>query len=251
MGAELTDNSQTKSLDELAIAAADCVEKSDSLIRLFRPFIANCVRKFVYDGDAHKFEDMNSVAMTAFYEAINSYDKSKGHFLSFANLIINRRLTDELRKDYRYTNKQVVTDFEDEDTRVATGAAAVEAYAQQAHRDYLRLEIEQFKDELAKWGITLPQLALQSPKHKALKEEIRCVIDAILSDGDIVSTIINKKYLPVKKIAELSKTTLKKIENSRKYIIGVVLIKKGDYQYLSGYIDQPGGETVSDARHYN
>ena len=251
MEAELTDNPQSKSLDELAIAAAGSAEKSDNLIRLFKPFIANCVRKFTYDSDANKFEDMNSIAMTAFYEAINSYDKSKGHFLSFANLIINRRLTDELRKDYRYANKHIATDFEDEETRTATSAAAVEAYAQSAQQEILKLEIDQLKAELTKWDITLPQLAQQSPKHRVLREEIRRVIDAALADDDIVSTVINKRYLPVKKIAELSKAPLKKIENSRKYIVSVIIIKKGDYQYLSNYIKQSGGGTVSDARHNN
>ncbi len=39
-----------------------------------------------------------SIALMAFNEAIDGYDTSKGSFLSFAKLVINRRLIDYLRK---------------------------------------------------------------------------------------------------------------------------------------------------------
>jgi len=231
-----TNSIMAQSLDDLAISAADSVEKSDNLIRLFKPFIASCVRKFTYENDIHKFDDMNSIAMSAFYEAIKSYDKSKGHFLAFANLIINRRLTDELRKNYRLVKKQVVTDFEDEELQVANNTASLEEYKQTSHQENLRLEIEQLEAELAQWDITIQQLVQQSPKHRSLKQEIRRVVDAVLTEKEIIDILFNKNYLPVKKLSEITKTPLKKIENARKYIIAVVLIKKGDYQYLSDYI---------------
>ena len=42
-----------------------------------------------------------SIALSAFHEAVLSYEVNKGSFYLFAQLVIKRRLTDHIRRQYR------------------------------------------------------------------------------------------------------------------------------------------------------
>lgn len=50
-------------------------------------------------------DDEWSIALSAFNEAIDGYDEAKGSFEGFAYTVISRRLTDELRRQYRHASE--------------------------------------------------------------------------------------------------------------------------------------------------
>jgi RNA polymerase sigma factor len=62
------------------------------------------------------------------------------------------------------------------------------------------------------------------------------VIDALLQNKELILTIKNKKYLPIAEIEKITKVPRKTIERARNYIIAVVLIRDGDYQYINSFV---------------
>jgi hypothetical protein len=79
-------------------------------------------------------------------------------------------------------------------------------------------------------------LVKQSPKHKRVVEEYKYLVEQISKNPDIVQTIKLKHYFPIKKISQISKLPQKKLEYARTFIIASLIIKLGDYDYLSEYV---------------
>lgn len=78
-------------LEERAAVAAKDKKLKNELIGEYRNFIlssaSKTLKRAITDSD-----DEFMTAMIAFNEAIDSYDQSKGKFLSFASIIIRNRL---------------------------------------------------------------------------------------------------------------------------------------------------------------
>ncbi len=234
------------SLDERACRALQDENEANRLIEEFLPFIKSRVRRFIYGYDEIRFDDYQSIAMLAFYEAIKSYDQNRGHFLTFANQIIKLRLIDGLRKESRYQEKIVLLSDEKEpyDNSPASTAAAMSSYAFASQNALLSMEIEQFKMELQEWEITLLSLYEQSPKHNSLQKTCRQVVIQCYENQEITEIIQVKRYLPIKKIAKLTNVPEKKLERVRKYLLASLIILTGDYEYLAEYIKLNGGGAV-------
>ena len=87
-------------LEERAAAAAKDEKLKNELIGEYRNFILSSASKTLNRGITDS-DDEFMTAMIAFNEAIDSYDRDKGKFLSFASVIIRNRLIDELRRNSR------------------------------------------------------------------------------------------------------------------------------------------------------
>jgi len=97
-------------------------------------------------------------------------------------------------------------------------------------------EIEQLKNELEKWDISYIDLVNSSPKHTSTKKSYSSIIKFILSKSELVQHVMYKKYIPISEIEKGTNIPRKKIERARKYIIAVVIIFTGDYQYIKDYV---------------
>jgi RNA polymerase sigma factor len=182
--------------------------------------------------------------MMAFYEAIKAYDSDKGHFFPFASNVVRNNLIDHIRKIYRQEGKTVSLEVQDSDISPDRSAAVEEVSIRQfednRRRDYIVDEIEQFKAELSEWGITMESLAQQSPKHKKVAQAYKQVIAQVLESPDILQTIQLKRYFPIKAISNITGLPQKKLERARTFILASLIIKMGDYDYLSDYVS--GGD---------
>ena len=225
------------SLDTRAEISAKDKNEAELLIEEFRPYLHGCVTKYSLYATTGLRDDLYSVAMLAFYEAIQHYDKSKGHFLAFANAVIRRRIIDNIRKVYRqHSHSPIDLDDENSSQSEAISTASILTYQVANQRELLVLEIEQFKAELTTWDITLDTLVKQSPKHKKSRDICSVIVDAISKDPEIMHIIQIKRYFPVKKIAALTQLPYKKIERFRNYILASLIILTGDYEYMAEYI---------------
>lgn len=237
----MTDNASPPelSLDERVVMMSATSDGVNTLIDEFRPFIASCVYRCGNLERRIERDELLSAAYIAFYEAIGTYDISKGHFLPFASTVIRRRLVDLARRESRADAYFLSVDLQDElggGENPAVMQSAMKIFNFSVQQEMLRYEVDSFKRDLSDWGIELEDLLRESPKHKALIQLYRQITRAVLSDGDILNTVLNKKYFPIKKISEQTKIPQKKIERARKYIVASVLIAVGDYDYLSEYI---------------
>ncbi len=226
-------------LDERAAMAATSLEESDKLISEFGPYIKSCVQRYAFSAPPFRRDEMNGVAMLAFYEAIRSYDSAKGHFLPLAARVIRQRLIDDLRAEYRAKGAVIPLEIPDDEADggpYALMSASLERYEEQQEQSRLRMEIEQLTAELANIGISFDTLIRESPKHTALRGELRRALTAAASSAEVVETVLIKRYLPIKKISLISKVPEKKIERARSYLMACLMILTNDYPCLSAYL---------------
>lgn len=215
-------------------------EEINRLVEEYKPFIASCVEKATGRYVRYGEDDELSIALLAFVEAINSYNMFKGNFLSFSQNVIKRRLIDYYRKEKKHSKVVSINEYfqEDEDTEKDLSAnKAIENYSEEKASENRRLEIEELKKELDKWDISFMELAENSPKHDKTRKMCSDIINFLLSRQDIILVIKEKKYLPIAEIEKSLKIPRKKIERMRKYLIAVLLIRTGDYQYISGFVN--------------
>ena len=236
---EIVENARP--LDERAASAKNSEDEINRLIEDYKPFLRARVAKYSQQRDEYQREELYSTALIAFYEAIKSYDMDKGHFMPFANNVVSKRLIDHVRKDYKNADKTVSLDEEDEDEKHSAQTAAIEdisirLYEIERRREALADEIEQFKAELNLWGITMESLTNQSPKHKAVRDTYKMVVSKVSQSPDIMQTIRSKHYFPINSISKITGLPQKKLERARTFILASIIIKMGDYEYLSDYV---------------
>ena len=229
-------------LNEIAKKAKSSEVLMEQMIKDFMPFLHSRVARFSQRFDEHRREELLNIAMMALYEAVQRYETDKGHFFSFADRVVCGRIIDQIRKIYRHEDKTApLEEIDEEQLSVISAAAdeiAVNRYMEERRQERLTDEMEQFKSELLTWGITLETLGRQSPKHKNLRALLINAITRILNAPDILQTIQVKRYLPIKAISEVTGVPRKKLERSRSFILAGVIIKKGDYEMLSSYVDE-------------
>lgn len=228
------------SLNERVQAIKNDKEEIERLIEEYKPFIASVTQsasgKFVRYGE----DDELSIGLIAFEESIRAYDSTKGNFLSFAKNVIKRRLIDYYRKESRHQNnlpleKKFAAD--DEEEVDLTIEESMKQFAESQIIQTRLMEIEELKKELWRWGLTFFDVARNSPKHEKTRKICMQIVDAILQHREIIDVIKNKKYLPIAEIEKITKLPRKNIERARNYIIAVILIKDGDYQYINSFVD--------------
>ena len=231
---------KTDFIDSRAVAAKQSKDEMERLIEDFKPFLHSRVARYSVQADANQREEVFSVAMVAFYEAIRNYDADKGHFFPFANRVVSERIIDYIRGLYRHNGRTVPLEDEEEEQQSAQSAALVElsvrSYEAQRRQEQLVDEIEQFKSELTSWGITMDVLTKQSPKHQKVREDYRTVVAKISQSPDIIQTIQLKRYFPIKAVSEITGLPQKKLERARTFILASLIIRMGDYDYLSDYV---------------
>jgi RNA polymerase sigma factor len=227
-------------IDDRAVAAKSSKESAESLIADFRPFMQSLATRYStqYPGDQR--DEILSVVMVAFYEAIRSYDIKRGHFFPFAERVIRARIIDFVRAASRYNNRTVALDELGQSQGVTQsgvlGEVARRQYDDLQKENDLRDEIVQFVAELETWGISFEVLSKRSPKHKRLLDTYRTVVRQIIEDPDIIQTIQIKRYFPVKAISEKTGLPPKKLERARIFVLASLIIHLGDYEYLSEYV---------------
>ena len=232
---------EAESLDNRVIAAKQSKDEMEQLIKDYMPFLKARVARYSSQTEFDKREELQSVAMMSFYEAVQKYDATKGHFFPFANQVVRARIIDSIRKVYRQDEHTIPLDAEDDEQNSSQPSSidtvSMRFYDIQRKQEQIRDEIEQFKQELSSWGITMETLTQQSPKHRKLLETYKEAIAIISKNVDVIQTIQLKRYFPVKTVAKITGLPQKNVERARTFILASLIIKFGDYDYLSGYVE--------------
>jgi RNA polymerase sigma factor len=237
MGEEVISMSEWQTLEDRIIFAKNDLNEKDHLIREYMPFII----KVTYERTGRPVEagvdDEVSIAMSGFEEAIDRFDIEKGKFLTFARSVITFRLTDYFRKEHR--GPEVIhVDFTRRESEVERADAnqAVENYRKLESIESRQEEISRFKEQLLDWDLSLEDMVKHSPGQKRTRQRYLSIAETIVKFDDIYESFIKNRRLPVKKIQEKILLPRKKIETGRIYIIGLVIILKGDYSMIKQYI---------------
>ncbi len=172
----------------------------------------------------NKSDDRWSVSLSAFHEAVISYDYNRGSFLFYAETVIRHRLYDYERKERRETSIAVdPTDLSD------MGGVVPDAQSSAV------LEIEAVKLTLAEYKIAFSDLVAVSPKAEKTKDACARAIGFIIGSPILIAEMHRTKMLPIRIIEKNTGITPKILERHRKYIIAGIVILSGEYPILAEY----------------
>ena len=210
-----------RELDQRAVKAANDAQELNALVEEYDSFILKSASKAV-KRYVSKNDDEWSIALSAFSEAIKKYSFEKGSFISFAELMIHRRLIDYFRAQRKFAAEDQVDWIEDN--------AIIE------NDDNLKLEIEAISQVLESYGFSFMDLAECSPKARKTKAACARAVVYLLDKVVLVAEMRNSKQLPVKIVEKNTGIPRKVIERHRKYIITAIEILSGDYPYITEYL---------------
>lgn len=187
-------------------------------------------------------DDEFCVAMAAFDEAMMQYNKEKGSsFLSFADLVIRRRVIDYIRKQSRHLGQLSLEYSREREEDSSLSPLEIEISLHQYELDHeaslRREEIEHYKEQLMEYNIDLMELPDRSPKHTDSRENAVQVARMLANNTQLRSLFLEKRKLPMKELMKHVSVSRKTIERNRMYIIAIVLLLIEDYQYLHRYLN--------------
>ncbi|MDQ2085147.1 RNA polymerase sigma factor SigI [Herbivorax sp. ANBcel31] len=218
-------------------------EDINKFVEEYKPFIAACAKKVAGRYVSYGCDDELSIGLIAFVEAIKAYKSSKGNFLSFSQNVIKRRIIDYYRKEKKHAEVlSLKSNNNDEESEIDLSVMkSLENYSKEEASEYRRLELQQLSQELEEWNISFLELVKISPKHKSTRLVVSQIVRFILSRREMLEGIKKSKTIPMAEIEKHLKIPRKKIERFRKYIITVLLIYTGDYQFIKEYVNYING----------
>ena len=221
------------SLEERVIKSKTSNDELNTLISDFKPFIASVVRKKVGKYLEYGVDDELSVGLSAFMEAVNSFDVKKGTFISFSRLVINARIIDFLRKKSKLKTISIDEDSRDEnELSIVLGKKSMEKYRLASEEDSVKLEVIEYASLLKNWNIGFNELVRISPKKDTLRREYKNAARAIIDNDYMLDELMRTKRLPIGEIEKILKIHRKKLERGRIYIIAIVLAVLNGLSYL-------------------
>lgn len=231
----------TKPIEE-TIAKIKCgdTQLKEGLINDYKPFIIKVISSVTGRFVDTKNSDELSIGLMAFDEAIESFnaDKNVG-FLSFAEIVIKRRVVDYIRKDIKNSNVYPFTYFEsndNEDNNIFENKYMVVEPGSLFDKIELKEEIELFRKRLGEFDISLFDLVGNAPKHSDSKA-LAISIARVLADNTALSDKLEKKKnIPMTDLLRIVQVNRKTVERNRKFIIAVYLIINSRLEVLQGYI---------------
>lgn len=212
-------------------------EKLNDLLETYKPFIASCTNKVSGKFLRYGADDELSIAMMAFVHAVRNYIPENGDFLKYAKVIIRNKVVDYYRSQNKHNNRLVYLKPGDEETEdVLEIKASLKAYEEDKTKADRILEIKLLKQILDNHGISFWELESVSPKNKKTINICKDVICYINSNPILLNEVMHNKNLPLTQIEKGLTIKRKKFERHRKYILTVLILKSGDFPYLSEYI---------------
>jgi RNA polymerase sigma factor len=214
----------------------------NSIIESYQPFIKKVVSK-VCNRFIDQTMDEFSVGLVAFNEAINQYQKGQGSkFLTFADMVIRRRIIDFIRKESRqvrhiYLDQTKPTDENAMEESFIEQKAAIDYYEEECRINERMDQIESYQTLLLEYGITFDVLSKHCPKHADARENAKVSAKKLVEHKELVNYLKKKKQLPIKDLLQFVSCSRKTIERNRKYIIALSLIYIGGFSALKSYIE--------------
>ncbi|MDD6039239.1 MAG: sigma factor [bacterium] len=215
-------------------------EGRTAFIRKHENYIISCASKFCKHYIT-KSDDEWSIALIAFSNAMDTYNDTKGSFLSYARLLIEHRLTDYFRSQARYQNEIHTEPFvfegnADDEGENAAFQMHIAKAASTTDENPIADEIIALNQLLGDYGITFMELTTCSPKAAKTKAACISVITYMKEHPLLVTNLRSSKQLPTKILIENTDVPRKILERHRKYIITAVEIVCGDFPLLAEYI---------------
>lgn len=232
-------DADAKQLISRVVTAKTDSEAADSLIADYMPFIRSETAKFLKRQPVQEDDEL-SIAMFAFYEAICSYSRLRGAFLSYAALQIRSRLIDDYRREKRnrgHISLDTPADEEQND-RISSLADPNDAYLERDTREATQAEISELTEQMKEFGLSMTDIAENAPKQGRTLEICQRAVCYARQHPELLEDFLRTKRVPLAKLAEGADAERKTLERHRKYLAAVLLICTNGYEILRGHIMQ-------------
>lgn len=227
-----------RNIDENVLKAQQDKQYLEEFIKEYEVFILHTAHKRAGQYIT-KRDDQWSVALSAFHEAVKSYNFDKGAFLSFAETVIKRRLYDYSRKESRHDCEVLIDSYSlenDQDVEDASIKFEVMKKTADNQESDVKLEIQMISETLKEYEITFLELTESSPKAEKTKLVCARAVMYLVQNPLLLTEMRRTKTLPLKIIEKNKNLPRKVLERHRKYIIAGAEIISGDYPILSEYL---------------
>lgn len=239
-------------INDLAVAAAGSETAREDFIRQQESLILKTASRASYRYIT-KSDDEWSVALSAFSDAIDRYDLSRGDFLPFAQMLMKRALIDYHRSESSHLTEistspfvlEGLDDAEDESDLDRSVYLAVADQSSAIADRSLQDEIIAANEMLLRYGFRFFDLTECSPQQDKTKQECAKAVRYVLSQPDLLHELEKSKKIPVRAIANGSGISKKTLDRYRKYIIMAILILNEDFPQLSEYLKFVRKEAVA------
>ncbi|MRG86851.1 RNA polymerase sigma factor SigI [Salinibacillus xinjiangensis] len=231
----------SNSLEDQVLSAQNGDERTrNDLLKKYQPFIAKNVSEVCKKYIDPKTDDEFSIGLIAFDQAIKQYSVDKGNsFLSFAKLVVKRKVIDYLRSEQRkQVDLSIDQDHEDEEQmeNLLEVQVAKDKFQQETETWQRREEILEFQRQLQEYQISFEELTKISPKHVDARQSAIQVAKIIYHEEPLRNYVKEKKRLPMKDLVDYVSVSRKTLERNRKFILALFVILCGDYIYLKDYL---------------
>ncbi|HSP22746.1 MAG TPA: RNA polymerase sigma-I factor [Planococcus sp. (in: firmicutes)] len=228
--------------EELAILAQQGDSDAlDDLLESYAPFMkktaSQVCKRFISSSD-----DEYSIALSAFHEAVLGYEEGKNaSFLTFAHLVIRRRIIDFIRKESGRNDfsHDFTAAFDEKDSNGwIEGRQAEKFYREEQQAEKRLEEIIMYQQLLSPYRLDFQQLVKVSPTHEDARQSCMQIAQLVAETDEYFSYLKDKKKLPIKDIEKLVRVSRKTIERNRKYIIAMAILINSDLYYLKDYLKE-------------
>lgn len=233
--------SKEHSIVQKVYESKENTEAADRFISSYMPFIKSETAKFLNRPPVEGQDDELSIAMIAFHEAINGYSRIRGSFLSYASLVIKNRLIDYWRKNKKYQSElSIETPLgEEENSTISdTLTDGVDPNETRVVRQATRDEIEELTRQLNDFGVSLTDVADNSPKQDRTLKACRKALTVVKETPEIMNDFLRTRRLPIKRISEGANVPKKTLERHRNYLVALLLIYSNGYDIIRGHLSQ-------------
>lgn len=210
---------------------------ADRLIRDYLPFIRSEVSKVTH-GPIDQSSDEMSIGMIAFHEAIESYASDKGAFLSHAALLIKRRLIDYYRREKNHQDVlSLQSPIGDEDMVLEDTLVSGDRPLEESHDlAATQQEIAELAAQLKSFGLSLTDIATDSPKQDRTLERCQRVIHYAREHPEVITELLRTRKLPISALVKGAAVDKKILERHRKYLMAMLIIHSNGYEIIRSHI---------------
>ena len=206
----------------------------NKLIEEYIPFIQKTAAQQLDRFIEMENNEMYSISLMAFNEAIDKYNRDKGSFLNFASMVIKSRIIDQLRKESK-NSSFVISSIENNEEVEKSGALAVDSFESKIEA---KEDMNQLIKRMAEFDVTLDDLVNESPKHLDTRLMAIKIGRFIYENKELREKLIRTQNLPSSELVDQMQVSKKILQRSRKFIIAIVLILDSNLDTMKYYITQ-------------
>lgn len=199
---------------------------------------------FVLNRPVSRSDDEYSIALSAFWEAAQSHDPSKGSLQTYASVVIRHRLIDFIRSNKRYGQEipvepEIFAGETSDDSKTDGLRTAIEKKLTGNMPDRtLEEEITDLAEILQRYQIDFFDLPNSCPKAKKTRLVCLKASHFVCAVAALLNKLRRTLKLPAAEMETGVPIARKMLDKFRKYIITSIEIEAGDFpgiqEYFSG-----------------